>query len=361
MRVIDIFDSDRQRAAALSANVAARLGVMAGCGEVDMAAVRNRTDIGSIAELGIPGATSSFGFMSRFSLPSVIRRLAGNHRRVVVHTYSLPVAEQAVMTGRSLAPYSDVRVVAELRTGESPSRLSASARYAARGVDGFIFPTSVDRDMMYGLPDMTLTGKNAVIPPGAALVRDGGLTVNEEDRSHINMLWIGSITPESRLGDVVEAMGLLAGVELRLIVAGQGEARSAVPLLRRVKALGLEGSIDFEGAVALSPSLLSRADAVILPSPSDPCNPDTAAIAMNSGLPLVMADSPRNRAIAGGRDVALFFEPMSPQSLAESLRILCMPDNRRADMSRMALATASELYSTGRSAEAVIRFYNRLF
>ena len=63
------------------------------------------------------------------------------------------------------------------------------------------------------------------------------------------LLYFGGITPECGLETLLEAMPLIKGLPLRLKVAGTGEGRTAMPIVRHSRRMDIPGGVEWLGDV----------------------------------------------------------------------------------------------------------------
>ena len=61
------------------------------------------------------------------------------------------------------------------------------------------------------------------------------------------LMWLGNITPDCNLRQVIEDLGARVDKPWRLRVVGQGEAKTVSPILKRTKALGIADRIEWVG------------------------------------------------------------------------------------------------------------------
>ena len=305
MRVIDIFDNGGYRSIT-DDMLAGRLDAMTG--EILVAAIRRN---GPVADKlsdnqAIDLLTSGFGFGSRFSMPYKVRRLSKGSSPVIIHTHSIALAEQAALIVRAWPDVEHPKIVLELPSGNLEPA-SGRMRFALEGTDAIIFPTAADRDLF--LKNNPAAGRKRidVIPP----VFCGSTSRTSRTSEGFTLIWGGRLTTRCGIDELIESLGTLVaegGPSIKLLVAGQGKAAEAVPVIRRVKQLGLGRDIEFLGDTALTPDLMAKASALVVTSASDPFSPWSTAMAKSSGLPVIMACSERNRQLVpeGG---ALFYTP----------------------------------------------------
>ncbi len=63
------------------------------------------------------------------------------------------------------------------------------------------------------------------------------------------LVWIGSINSECGLDRLIETLGRLTHLPWRLRIVGEGESREVMPLVRRARALQMDGRIEWIGYV----------------------------------------------------------------------------------------------------------------
>lgn len=355
MKIIDIYDGGGY--ASTPDNVLAdRLRALAWRGE-SVGAIRRRgaTADALISTPDIAVRTSGFGLGFRLTLASMLRRLMGEADRAVVVTHDPRHAEQVLLARRALSG-KRVSVVLEIASGIAPGS-SPRMDFIISGVDMLMFHSTADRDSFTAdRPDMPRE-KAVVVQPGVSVPAE---TKESDDTRELVILWAGRITADCRLIDVVEAMGDTHRTPVKLIVAGQGDARASVPVLKRARSLGLDARVEWLGDAALTPALLLRADALILPSPDAPDNFTLGAAAMASGLPLIVASSPRMGQLAQDDVNAIFYNLLSPDTLIAALRRMADNPWLRRELGRQARAKAEAQYDLRFVLDQIITCYSTL-
>lgn len=313
MKVIDIYDNGGYRSEA-DDMLALRLRMMAS--QIPVAALRRRGPAADslASDTGIDLLTCGFGMGSKLSMPYKVKRLAGDVSPVILHTHSLAVAEQAGLIARAYPDHTP-KIVIELHSG-SVEAAGRADRFAIDIADALVFHTQADRDIFMASHPESETKTVAVIAPGYTVPSTSSTGSAPEE---MTLLWSGRISPSCGISDAVEAIGALyPDKKIRMIVAGQGEARGVVPVLKRVKALGLSDMIEFVGDAALTPALMERASALLVTSGSASSAGWQTAMAAAYGLPMIMADSLRNRELAGAGH-AVFYDRESDMASRRSL------------------------------------------
>ncbi|MCM1310161.1 MAG: hypothetical protein NC301_03930 [Bacteroides sp.] len=67
------------------------------------------------------------------------------------------------------------------------------------------------------------------------------------DKGENMIMWLGNVTPDCGLQELIEDFATLVGTEWKLRVVGQGKAKVVTPILKRTKALGISGQIEWVG------------------------------------------------------------------------------------------------------------------
>ena len=152
-------------------------------------------------------------------------------------------------------------------------------------------------------------------------------------------IFAGAFRAWHGVGHLIEAMARLerAGSPWRAVLIGDGPERAG--LAARAAALGLT-RVEFTGALpyAAMPAALAAADAGIAPFDPDAHAPLRQAFYWSplkvfeylaSGLPVVLPDLPRLRAIVGD-DAGVFYDRRAPDALAGAIDRLTDPAGRAA-------------------------------
>lgn len=358
MKIIDIYDNGGY-ASLPDRMICDRLRLMEREGQ-PIGALRRKGPVADClaGQSGIDLQTSDFGAMMRlFTFPMKIRRLCGDSDRIIIHTYRADHAERALLVARSMSE-RDVKVVLEQPSGLLPPDTPA-ARFTLSNIDGLIFHTAFDRDRYAeahatGVAAMT---RCEVIAPGISIPDK---PVAHDDSRELVVIWGGRITAGCGLDHVIEAMGMTHHTPVKLIVAGQGEARQAMPLVRRAKALGIEARVEWLGDVALTPESVMKADALVIPDGESPTAVESGVIGMACGMPLIVAAGERMQELAQDGVNAMFYDSSDPENLAAVFRTLAGKPERRRELGKGARAKAEAQYDLRFAVSRLNDFYTSL-
>ncbi|HVJ81117.1 MAG TPA: glycosyltransferase [Planctomycetia bacterium] len=133
-------------------------------------------------------------------------------------------------------------------------------------------------------------------------------------------VYTGRLHPGKGLGDLVEAIGLLAakGSNWRAALVGEGPARAELETLAREK--GVADRIALPGAVAEVEDWLRAAEAFVLPSYYEGLS-IALLEALALGVPCLVSDIPANRSVLQAEWLPTF-PPRNPAALAAALESL---------------------------------------
>lgn len=133
------------------------------------------------------------------------------------------------------------------------------------------------------------------------------------------LLTLGTLEPRKNIPALIEAFALVRRrrPDLRLLVGG-GKGWREGPIFDRVRALGLEDAVDFLGYVedAALPGLFADAECFVMPSLAEGFGIPVLE-AMHYGAPV--ACSSIGALVEVGGEIAVYFDPASPQSIAEGI------------------------------------------
>jgi len=139
--------------------------------------------------------------------------------------------------------------------------------------------------------------------------------------------FVGTEFARKGLGALIEAMGHLRGMPVRLLVAGGG---NVAPFRKKATDLGVAGQITFAGLLTDVTTVYAASDIYILPTLSDPC-PMAPLEAMACGVPAIIS----NERITGvaehirNDEAILLKNPRDAVEIAGAIRRLLDPETRR--------------------------------
>jgi glycosyltransferase involved in cell wall biosynthesis len=184
--------------------------------------------------------------------------------------------------------------------------------------------------------------------------------------SAFTLVYAGSLLHYEGLDDLLRAVALMVeqGIDVSLVIAGDGEAAESLERLRQE--LRLERRVKLVGRIAPSeiPSLWSVADAAAFPrkqfrvcelvSPLKPLEP------MVMGIPVVVSDVAALREMVKGGEIGLLHRAGDAASLAGKLGELARDPILRQQLGRRARETVLAERTWEAAAERVVDVYRRV-
>ena len=177
-----------------------------------------------------------------------------------------------------------------------------------------------------------------IVPNGVDLrkynAKNAKLNANDANPSHFIIITTSRLVPKNGVDILIKAAAelkkLLPATSYQLLILGVGPEEEKLKKL--VKALGLEGEVQFLGLVSADelPQFLARADIFVRPSRSEGLG--TAFLeAMALGLPVVGTPVGGIVDFLKDGETGLFCQPEDPRALAEKIKFLMhKPDLRKS-------------------------------
>jgi glycosyltransferase involved in cell wall biosynthesis len=239
-----------------------------------------------------------------------------------------------------------------------------------RRAAGVIFLTKFARSIVSAkLGDLP---GSAIIPHGIGeQFRPAGGTNASRAQKHFSgrvgkfgkcdVLYVSTIDQYKHQWNVVDAVHKLRqkGHDVHLTLAGPAYRPALARLQTHIRRLDPATDwVSYVGSVAHEdlPSLYQKADIGVFASSCENL-PIILLEMMATGLPICCSDMGPMPEVLG--EAGVYFDPLDPNSIANSLELLLGDRNRRHDLSKRALAAAQE-YSWTRSARQTFSYITRL-
>ncbi|MCS7285612.1 MAG: glycosyltransferase family 1 protein [Anaerolineae bacterium] len=172
------------------------------------------------------------------------------------------------------------------------------------------------------------------------------------------ILFVGSHKPHKNLENLLKAFARTrARTNAILAIAGPG-SRNSWRLRALAQKLGLENSVRWLGRVPDDdlPALYSASAAFVFPSLYEGFGLPVLE-AMSCSAPVICSDIPALREVAG--EAAFYFNPLSPDSIAQAIDTVMENQELRKDLTERGLARAA-MFSWDKSAHQTIAFYRKI-
>lgn len=143
------------------------------------------------------------------------------------------------------------------------------------------------------------------------------------DSRQFNVLFVGGMRPITGFHVLLDALGELADVPLKLVVAGNVEEQGsyAEAIHAQIRQQQLERKIDFVGVCTEMPPLFGACDVLVFPS-TFPHQARPVFEAGMAGVPVIISDFPQTSGLVQAGVNGLVFRPNDAHDLAAKLREL---------------------------------------
>lgn len=323
---------------------------------------RNPEITAPFAAAGIPVGhlplRGAFDFISPSMLSRVLDRMEAP---VAVHVHNFKDALVALRARRLLRRHKmkDVRVVCTIHNDETAGSSRQDSNIYAE-LDAFIFLSDASRKTFLSTATTALrhSGRLRVIP-GSVLPSETSVPSRKEERP-FTFIYIGSLTLSQGIDVMLQAFEKVNEERpgrSKLVVAGSGESRFVMPLVRKARGRGFDKAIEWLGQREDSFDLLDSADALLLPARGDvPC-PLAAVAAMSRGVPVIgSATGGIPELVRDGKE-AILLPPGDASALAAAMiRAIDNPEDLR-EKGEAALARYTSDFDFERLATRVKELY----
>jgi glycosyltransferase involved in cell wall biosynthesis len=174
-----------------------------------------------------------------------------------------------------------------------------------------------------------------------------------------SLLFLSRLDPKKNVEGLLRAFSLLANEwpDLRLVIAGDGEAGYVARLKKLAAELGLADRVVWLGHIEdeQKAAALAAAQVFVLPSFSENFG-ISAAEALMAGLPCVLGKGVAIADEVTNAGAGLAVDP-TPGSIAQGLKAVLSDDTLRASMAMKAAELAREKYSVDAMGLGLVRLY----
>jgi glycosyltransferase involved in cell wall biosynthesis len=233
--------------------------------------------------------------------------------------------------------------------------------------DAIICPSNVTRDYIVslGLSRQRVTViPNGVSPsdfsPSPLPPREGRVPV---------LLYIGTLADWQGLDVVIKALPkILEEQTARLLIVGRGRSRQRKMLLKQIRRLGVEGSVNLRPAVPHHeiPGLIAESDICLAPLGLNDRNVTQGACPikvleyMASSRPLITSNMPIVRELVREDVDALLFSPNDPEDLARKVSMLLNDVEMSQRLADAATERALTKFTWHEAQKKLLKTYERL-
>lgn len=266
--------------------------------------------------------------------------------RIIIHVHNFVDAAIA-SRARTLAPEANVKIVVT-RHISSPAKNTSPATAIYDDIDAMIVNSDYVKARFISTAPKIESGKIHVITPATQRFSEISAVQSVRDSEILTLLFAGAITPEKGLSNLIESLSAGCKNRMRLIVAGQGEGPTVMPLIRAARHSGVADIIEWRGDVPDVEKLIDTADAVILPHTGTELYDWMITATRTYGLPAIASDIPVHRELLPAEST-IFFTPGSTTSLTEAISKMTAQGRRQshpdATMFPTFITSITSLYS----------------
>lgn len=153
----------------------------------------------------------------------------------------------------------------------------------------------------------------------------------DNNRSSFNSIYVGSISEDKGVGDIIEAIAILKTMGVRMSLQIFGRLKNIEHFQEKIETLNLKGDVIFQGLVPNEKVVYLMRESDIVFVPSRHCYgegmPSTIYEALCARTPIVASDHPMFLSNIENRYSALTFPEKQPQLIAECVqKLLQNPD-----------------------------------
>jgi glycosyltransferase involved in cell wall biosynthesis len=229
--------------------------------------------------------------------------------------FSFLVHANAVAAAASLLT-RDVRWLQSIQTTQSRPRWHWLAQRVAHHAAQRVVVPSESVARVAGERSDISAAKLVVIPNALDADRFSGITPQWREGTPFPVGFIGRLDPVKRVGDLVEATGIL-GPAIHLHIFGEGSERPAIERLVAARKLG--DRVVLHGATDRPEDALAQVGVLVLPSEAEGFGL-VLIEAMAAGVPVVATRVPGIVDVVGHERTGLLVEPARPGELAMAIR-----------------------------------------
>ena len=266
-----------------------------------------------LAQAGVP--VEALGARTSIDLRIVPRLVQLIRRQDYQTVLSFLIHANAVAAAASLLT-RDVRYLQSIQTTQPRPKWHWLAQRVAHHAAWRVVVPSESVARVAGERSDIASTKIVVIPNAVDADRFAGITPQPREGVPFPIGFIGRLDPVKRLGDLVEAAGIL-GTAVRLDIFGEGSERPAIE--RLIAARGLGDRVILHGAIDRPEDALSQVGVLVLPSEAEGFGL-VLIEAMAAGVPVVATRVPGIVDVVEHERTGLLVEPARPDELAAAIR-----------------------------------------
>lgn len=280
------------------------------------------------------------GFLASLIAPARVARLLRDHSEaVILHAHS-PEAISAAVRAVSVSGHNGARIVAHLHV--TPPRFTLADRKYLDACDAIVTDSQDYADNLVNSgydPGERLN----VIAPGVSIPSSvAPLPCLGSSGNPVTFIHHGQLARENGTRDIVDAFIAIApSTNARILIAGEGEGRNVMPLIRRCRSEHLEDRVLWTGPVEEIATVIDKSDIGIYGTQYRAHLPLGAIECMAYGRPVITSYS-------------------DPVNLADIMLTLATDPGRLTDMSMTVRKEAETRFNLKESASRFKSLYSSI-
>lgn len=279
-----------------------------------------------------------FDFVSPSRLAAVADRMDAP---VLIAVHNFKDARLAVNARKLMKQPGKVRIVAT-RHLVKPGKTDRTSAQLYTALDAIMFDSKAALDAFLSTNPKVDRAKLHVLYPGIEIPEK---PATKEASDAVVIGYLGRISPEKGLDTLLAAMPQLAGLPVRLRIAGTGEARYVQQMHERARLLGIADRVEWLGHITDSYGFAAAADIGVVPTLVPECFGLTVVEFMAMGTPVVATAAGGPAEIITPCTDGILVPPGDPDMLAKALRTLAENDKIRTEMGRKARETVERRFA----------------
>ncbi|MDE5790936.1 MAG: glycosyltransferase family 4 protein [Muribaculaceae bacterium] len=291
-----------------------------------------------------------FDLTSPIRIARMVREMKGEP--VIFHVHTFKDAEIVTKAKKIIGKRGNVKLVCT-RHLVKPGKSSFRWKKIYAGIDSLIFISNLAKEtFLESNPPVTLD-RLAVVHNSVAVPKKYSVPMPPPSSQTLNILFTGRISPEKGIDVLIESIGKLSDIPLRLQIAGTGKPEYVKQLQDLATLHHITDRIEWIGFAEDVYEKIVKADICVAPSVWAEPFGLTIIEFMSQARPVITTDNGAQKEIITDGVEGFLVGPSDPDAIASAIRKLSSDKNLREKMGEKA-------FRTFRSRFAYDIFFNRI-
>lgn len=298
-----------------------------------------------------------FDLTSPVRIARMVRRMKGEP--VIFHVHTFKDAEIVVKAKKLIGKRCNVRLVCT-RHLVKPGKSSFRWKKIYAGIDSLIFISNLAKKTFLESNPPIRHDLLTVVHNSVAVPQKYSLPMPLPSSRTLNILFTGRISPEKGIDVLIESMGKLSDLPLRLQIAGTGNPEYMKRLHDLAGQHNVADRIEWIGFAEDVYEKIVKADMCVAPSVWAEPFGLTIIEFMSQARPVITTgNGAQGEIITDGVD-GILVKPSDPESLASAISNLATNRNLREKIGKEAFRTFSERFSYNIFFRKITEIYTRV-